>query len=51
MLVFGSLVEWLVHRYLMHRRVPPVGVAYDLRHRAHHWLHYRPDAYLKDRVG
>lgn len=49
MLVLGSLVEWLVHRFLMHRRWP-LRIAYELHHRAHHWIHYRPDAYLKDEV-
>lgn len=50
MLVVGSLVEWLVHRFVMHRRWPGVGVAYDLHHQAHHWVHYPPEAYLKPEV-
>jgi sterol desaturase/sphingolipid hydroxylase (fatty acid hydroxylase superfamily) len=50
MLVIGSLVEWLVHRFLMHRRWPLVGIAYDLHHHAHHWVHYPPSAYLKSKV-
>ncbi len=50
MLVIGSLAEWLVHRFLMHRRWPVIGIAYDLHHRAHHWVHYPPGAYLKSKV-
>lgn len=51
-LLAGSLTEWVVHGRLMHgrTRLPVLRVAYELHHRAHHWLHYRPDGYLKDRV-
>jgi hypothetical protein len=51
-LLVGSLAEWVVHGRLMHTRtrLPVLALAYDLHHRAHHWIHYRPDAYLKDRV-
>jgi len=44
------LVEWLVHGKLMHRRSrwPLVHLAYDLHHRAHHWIHYPPGAYVQD---
>ncbi len=51
-LLVGSLAEWVVHGVLMHRRtrLPLLRLVYDLHHRAHHWLHYRPDGYLKDRV-
>ncbi len=37
----------------MHRRVRPrpLTLAYDLHHRAHHWIQYPPDEYLhEDRV-
>jgi sterol desaturase/sphingolipid hydroxylase (fatty acid hydroxylase superfamily) len=52
MLLACSLVEWLVHGRLMHRRSrwPLVHLAYDLHHRAHHWIHYPPDAYVQDEV-
>jgi hypothetical protein len=51
-LIFSSLGEWVVHGKLMHwrTRLPPFRLAYELHHRAHHWLHYRPDGYLKDKV-
>lgn len=53
MLLLGSLVEWLVHGRLMHgrSRLPLLHLAYDLHHRAHHWIHYPPDAYLRAQVG
>jgi hypothetical protein len=49
-LLIGSLGEWLVHRYIMHRRLRPLplNLPYDLHHRAHHWVQYRPDEYLHD---
>ena len=52
MLLACSIVEWLVHGKLMHRRSrwPLVHLAYDLHHRAHHWIHYPPDAYVQDEV-
>jgi hypothetical protein len=52
MLLACSVVEWLVHGKLMHRRSrwPLVHLAYDLHHRAHHWIHYPPDAYVQDEV-
>lgn len=52
MVIAGSLAEWLVHRYLMHGRSRwrLLRIAYDLHHRAHHWIHYPPDAYLKAEV-
>jgi hypothetical protein len=52
MLLACSIVEWLVHGRLMHRRsrLPLVHLAYDLHHRAHHWTHYPPDAYVQDEV-
>jgi len=52
MLLACSIVERLVHGKLMHRRSrwPLVHLAYDLHHRAHHWIHYPPDAYVQDEV-
>jgi sterol desaturase/sphingolipid hydroxylase (fatty acid hydroxylase superfamily) len=49
-LLIGSLGEWLVHRYFMHRRLRPrpLNLAYDLHHRAHHWIQYPPNEYLHD---
>src|SRR5689334_7478562 len=42
MFLASSLAEWLVHAKLMHRmsRLPLVHLAYELHHRAHHWIHY-----------
>jgi sterol desaturase/sphingolipid hydroxylase (fatty acid hydroxylase superfamily) len=52
MLLACSVVEWLVHGKLMHRRssLPLLHLAYDLHHKAHHWIHYPPDAYVQDEV-
>jgi sterol desaturase/sphingolipid hydroxylase (fatty acid hydroxylase superfamily) len=52
MLLGCSVVEWLVHGRLMHRRsrLPLLHLAYDLHHKAHHWTHYPPDAYVQDEV-
>ena len=52
MLLACSIVEWLVHGKLMHRRSrwPFMHLAYDLHHRAHHRIHYPPDAYVQDEV-
>lgn len=50
MLVTGSLVEWLVHGQLMHRRWKWLKLPYELHHRAHHWIHYPPNIYLRDQV-
>jgi hypothetical protein len=52
MLLACSVVEWLVHGKLMHRRSrwPLLHLAYDLHHRAHHWIHYPPNAYVQDEV-
>ncbi|MCP3919078.1 MAG: hypothetical protein GY711_26345 [bacterium] len=46
-LVIGSIGEWLFHRYVMHRpsRFRALQVIYDLHHRGHHWVHFRPDTY------
>jgi hypothetical protein len=51
--LLGSLGEWLVHRYFMHRRLKPfpLNLPYDLHHRAHHWIQYPPHEYVhEDRV-
>lgn len=52
MLFAASFVEWLLHGQLMHRRsrLPLLHLAYDLHHRAHHWTHYPPSAYVQDEV-
>lgn len=52
MLIVGSLMEWWVHGHLMHTpgRGPIRRFIYALHHRAHHWTHYRPDAYHQDAV-
>jgi hypothetical protein len=52
MIVTGSVAEWWVHARLMHRRtrVPFGRLIFELHHRAHHWTHYPPDAFYKDRV-
>jgi len=52
MLVTGSVAEWWVHARLMHRRtrVPFGRLIFELHHRAHHWTHYPPDAFYKERV-
>jgi sterol desaturase/sphingolipid hydroxylase (fatty acid hydroxylase superfamily) len=52
MLLACSVVEWLVHGKLMHRRsrLPLLHLAYDLHHKAHHWIHYPPSAYVQDEV-
>jgi hypothetical protein len=49
-ILIGSLGEWLVHRYFMHRRLQPypLNLAYDLHHRGHHWIQYPPNEYLHD---
>jgi hypothetical protein len=48
MLLIGSMGEWLVHRYAMHRgrRFPLFRLATELHHRAHHWVHFTPDRYV-----
>jgi hypothetical protein len=49
-ILIGSIGEWLVHRYFMHRRLKPYPftLAYDLHHRAHHWIQYPPNEYVHD---
>lgn len=51
-LLTGSLGEWVVHRYLMHRPLlgGPTDLPYRLHHKAHHWVQYPPDQYLQDDV-
>jgi hypothetical protein len=46
-LLIGAVGEWLFHRYVMHRswRVGLLRTIYDLHHRGHHWVHFRPDTY------
>jgi hypothetical protein len=53
MVLACSVVEWFVHGKLMHRRSgwPLLHLAYDLHHRAHHWTHYPPTAYVQDEVS
>jgi hypothetical protein len=48
-LLIGSIVEWMVHRWLMHRptRLPGLRLAYDHHHRAHHWINFPPDQYIQ----
>jgi hypothetical protein len=49
MLLTGALAEWAVHRYVMHRpsRLPLLRLVYHLHHRAHHWVHFPPNAYVQ----
>ncbi|MBS2031649.1 MAG: hypothetical protein JST54_27380 [Deltaproteobacteria bacterium] len=46
----GAVGEWLVHRFLMHRRWRPplLRAIYDLHHRGHHFIHYTPARYVHD---
>jgi hypothetical protein len=48
--VVGAVGEWLVHRFVMHRRLPGriFQVIYELHHRAHHFVHFTPDRYIHD---
>lgn len=48
-LLIGSIVEWLVHRWVMHRptRLPGLRLAYEHHHRAHHWINFPPDQYVQ----
>jgi hypothetical protein len=47
-LLVSALGEWLVHRFVMHVRVPLplLHRAYELHHVAHHWVQFPPDAYV-----
>jgi sterol desaturase/sphingolipid hydroxylase (fatty acid hydroxylase superfamily) len=47
-LLVGAVGEWLVHRFLMHRRWRPrlLRTIYDLHHRAHHFVHFTTDRYV-----
>jgi hypothetical protein len=51
MLLIGSLGEWGVHRWLMHRRssLPFLRLTFDLHHRAHHGVQFPPDEYVHAR--
>jgi hypothetical protein len=44
----GSAGEWLVHRYVMHRRsrLPLLRLVFELHHKAHHWVWFPPDDYF-----
>lgn len=48
-LLTGSVVEWAVHRWIMHRpsRLPGLRLAYEHHHRAHHWINFPPDQYIQ----
>jgi hypothetical protein len=48
--LIGAVGEWLVHRFVMHRRWPGriFQVIFDLHHRAHHFVHFTPDRYIHD---
>jgi hypothetical protein len=48
-LLIGSLVEWVVHRWIMHRpsRLAVFRLAYEHHHRAHHWINFPPDQYIQ----
>ena len=48
-LLTGSIVEWVVHRWIMHRpsRLPVSRLAYEHHHRAHHWINFPPDQYIQ----
>lgn len=49
MVVAGALVEWLVHRYVLHRpsRISALQLVYHIHHRAHHWVHFPPHNYVQ----
>ena len=49
MVIAGALVEWLVHRYILHRpsRISALQLVYHTHHRAHHWVHFPPNAYVQ----
>jgi hypothetical protein len=48
-LLAGAIVEWVVHRWIMHRpsRLPVLRLAYEHHHRAHHWINFPPDQYVQ----
>jgi hypothetical protein len=48
-LLAASLIEWAVHRWIMHRptRLPLLRLAYEHHHRAHHWINFPPDQYIQ----
>jgi sterol desaturase/sphingolipid hydroxylase (fatty acid hydroxylase superfamily) len=50
MLLVGALGEWAVHRWTMHRpsRLPVLRLAFQLHHRAHHWVQFPPDEYVHE---
>ena len=48
-LLAASIIEWVVHRWIMHRpsRLPLLRLAYEHHHRAHHWINFPPDQYIQ----
>lgn len=48
-LLAASIIEWAVHRWIMHRptRLPLLRLAYEHHHRAHHWINFPPDQYIQ----
>lgn len=48
MLLVGALGEWAVHRWCMHRPwgLPVLRLAFQLHHRAHHWVQFPPHEYV-----
>jgi multisubunit Na+/H+ antiporter MnhB subunit len=49
-LLIGSVSEWIIHRWIMHRpsRLPIFRLAYEHHHRAHHWINFPPDNYIQE---
>ena len=47
-LVLASLVEWLAHRYVLHRRVRFLGVLYDEHTPEHHAIFLTDDMAIRD---
>lgn len=48
--LIGSAGEWLVHRFIMHRRWKPrlLRIIYDLHHVGHHFIHFTPERYVHE---
>ena len=47
-LVLASIVEWLAHRYVLHRRLPFLGVLYDEHTPEHHAIFLTDDMAIRD---
>lgn len=47
-LLLSNAVEWRVHRDLLHKRFPPLGVLYDRHTPQHHLIFVRGDMALRD---